>query len=707
MPGLPIHVATKMEDGGRPPDLDNRSPVMFTAALLKVASRCNLDCDYCYVYKHADQSWRSQPRLMSDITVEQFARRLHEYLRLHKLPEFSVTFHGGEPLLFGGDKLVGAARTIRAIAGSDASLTFSLQTNGTLLTDELIAEFEAAEIDVSVSLDGPRWLHDRHRPNHGGASTYEATLEAIYKLQRRKSAIFTGVLAVVDPAIQPRELLEFFASLSLPRLDLLLPDSTHDRPPLGRDRNPLLYADWLRETFELWFREFSDLPIRWFDALLGSRAGIPSPTDVMGLGSVNLIVVDTDGSYADHDVFKITTEGRASLKFSLAEKSFDEISQHPSIRDHCFRLTVAGLHPVCQSCPVVDACGGGSVMHRWHPQHGLNAPSIYCPELFSVLETATRVLRDSLPAQTDPRRTIAFDAGEEFLAECRRWRAETEERANRAAEKLGRQRACDDSAAASILSEKFESARGLSLASDAPGVGIWLETIKVQSADPRLVAPFLDTVRVLDRDSIQVRHGLATLRSATNLLWQLDINLPDAFATMISDVFFVETTVESQDQIFSFSDDSAPNVLYVSPYAGRTALSADDLGDSLLHEFLHQVLYHMERDEPMLHDHVHPHFPAPWRSGLRPAGGFLHGTFVFSGLSRYWSALAQADLAGLNSEKAEDNARRFRSQAQYGIQSLRQFALLTRRGDALLTQLASALSVGDEPMPAPYLTALL
>ena len=29
--------------------------------LLKVHSRCNLACDYCYVYQHADQSWRTRP----------------------------------------------------------------------------------------------------------------------------------------------------------------------------------------------------------------------------------------------------------------------------------------------------------------------------------------------------------------------------------------------------------------------------------------------------------------------------------------------------------------------------------------------------------------------------------------------------------------------------------------------------------------------
>src|ERR1700691_3034472 len=92
--------------GSAPSGTQRAAP--FTAALLKVASRCNLDCDYCYVYKHADQSWRDQPHFMSNATLEQFARRLREYLDLHNLPDFSITFHGGEPLLFGGERLAGA-----------------------------------------------------------------------------------------------------------------------------------------------------------------------------------------------------------------------------------------------------------------------------------------------------------------------------------------------------------------------------------------------------------------------------------------------------------------------------------------------------------------------------------------------------------------------------------------------------------------------
>src|ERR1022692_2932270 len=69
--------------------------------LLKVASRCNLACDYCYMYEHADQSWRNQPHLFSPDTCAAVACRIGEYVAGRQLRHVSVVFHGGEPLLFG------------------------------------------------------------------------------------------------------------------------------------------------------------------------------------------------------------------------------------------------------------------------------------------------------------------------------------------------------------------------------------------------------------------------------------------------------------------------------------------------------------------------------------------------------------------------------------------------------------------------------
>ena len=51
-------------------------PVSVSQYVLKVCSRCDLACDHCYVYEHADQSWRAKPKTIAAATARQAARRI-------------------------------------------------------------------------------------------------------------------------------------------------------------------------------------------------------------------------------------------------------------------------------------------------------------------------------------------------------------------------------------------------------------------------------------------------------------------------------------------------------------------------------------------------------------------------------------------------------------------------------------------------------
>ena len=76
-------------------------PVPFQQFILKIHSRCNLSCSYCYVYEMADQAWRELPRLMSPAITEMVAKRIDEHAQGHHLSSVDVILHGGEPLLAG------------------------------------------------------------------------------------------------------------------------------------------------------------------------------------------------------------------------------------------------------------------------------------------------------------------------------------------------------------------------------------------------------------------------------------------------------------------------------------------------------------------------------------------------------------------------------------------------------------------------------
>src|ERR1700722_14190622 len=72
------------------------TPIPFREFVVKIHSRCDLACDYCYMYEMADQSWRELPRRMSPETVRSTAMRLGEHARRHHIPSVALILHGGE-----------------------------------------------------------------------------------------------------------------------------------------------------------------------------------------------------------------------------------------------------------------------------------------------------------------------------------------------------------------------------------------------------------------------------------------------------------------------------------------------------------------------------------------------------------------------------------------------------------------------------------
>jgi len=149
-------------------------PSPFDEFVLKIHSRCNLACDYCYMYELADQSWRDQPRSMSRAVVKATARRVAEHARRHKIDSVRVILHGGEPLLAGADLISFLARAFRTALGPGIRLDLRAQTNGALLSSAIVNIMRESDIRVSISLDGDRTANDRHRRTRRGEASYDA-----------------------------------------------------------------------------------------------------------------------------------------------------------------------------------------------------------------------------------------------------------------------------------------------------------------------------------------------------------------------------------------------------------------------------------------------------------------------------------------------------------------------------------------------------
>ncbi|WKU04461.1 cyclophane-forming radical SAM/SPASM peptide maturase YhhB [Micromonospora sp. HUAS LYJ1] len=662
--------------------------IKFTSFLVKVASRCNIKCDYCYMYEHKDQGWRDQPHVMSAETRRRVAGRLGEYATAAGLDRMLVIFHGGEPLLAGASTLAAFAEDVRSRLPKSTEVDFSVQTNGVLLDDHAVRMLSSAEIAVSLSLDGPQHANDRHRLAASGGSTFPAVVEAMRRLEQRPD-IFAGIIAVIDPAVAPEDVLGYFATRSLPAVDLLLPDANHKRPPEGRGAEPDRYRDWLIEAFDLWYDRYPHLAVRTFDALLAAVAGLPSGTDAFGFGDVSLLTIETDGSYHDLDVLKITQAGQTALGADVIGMSITDVADSPKLAAHRRLLTRDGLSHTCRVCPVVDVCGGGSVPHRY-ADNGFDNPTVYCAEMLALIQHVERRMASTVSKQRDGRAARgaadrvdvdAFEQAATAVAAVDRlmsdWRrtASTDIRAlvahhlalggstkeartalqvladaddNRLARVAIRPsvvlwtRVGNDERSGTTLRRldgtpvPFDPAYATTVAqmmdepSDAP--------VPVHRDDPWLRVPFSEPI--VFADETEAAPGRRLVAEAITLITDYDPTLAAEIKLISPEIQFVRDTSAHPDKVVSFSDDVVPGALYLGLGSRTGGVDVYDLADSMIHEHRHQKLYLLSREvELVVVDR--PLIASPWREEPRPPSGLLHAAWVFVELLRFWHFVEQ------------------------------------------------------------------
>lgn len=372
-------------------------PVPIREFVLKVASRCNLVCDYCYIYRMTDQTWRSQPKLIPTKTINAATNRISEHVSRHGLQRVTVILHGGEPLLAGRHTLEYVADALRRNLPKSVLVDLRIQTNGALLDDKLFRTLHSHHIRVGVSLDGGPAHHNRHRHRPDGRGSYAATARGLRLLGKPENrGLYAGLLCVVDTRNDPVDVYEALLEFSPPALDFLLPHGNWSTPPPGcaqrEDGTP--YAEWLIAAFDRWYgAPHQETAVRLFQELINLLLGGRSRTEQVGLSPVAFVVIDTDGSFQQVDSLRSAYEGAADVGLNVFDHSVDTVLRHPDVRSR--QLGLDGLGESCRRCSVVRVCGGGNYAHRYSRGHGFQQPSVYCPDLQRLIHhIAARVRAD-------------------------------------------------------------------------------------------------------------------------------------------------------------------------------------------------------------------------------------------------------------------------------------------------------------------------
>jgi uncharacterized protein len=154
--------------------------------VLNLTNQCNLSCQYCYEFGEDKVATPDgKPKFMSEEVARASVDHLLESSKGRRAVH--ITFFGGETLMnFPLLKWVVNYATGKAREAGQY-LDFSLTTNGTLLSPEIIDFLVEHSIGVTVSMDGPKEMHDALRIYANGKGSYDVLAPKVKALIQKHS----------------------------------------------------------------------------------------------------------------------------------------------------------------------------------------------------------------------------------------------------------------------------------------------------------------------------------------------------------------------------------------------------------------------------------------------------------------------------------------------------------------------------------------
>jgi len=357
---------------------DKRLPI--SAFVIKIASRCNLNCSYCYEYNMGDSSWKGMPKYMPEEIFKKVLDRIKEHCNYHDFDNVDISLHGGEPLLVGHQRLSTYLDLIEETL-PEFRVNIGIQSNGLLIDSEYLELFESRNISVGISLDGLPEDNDQFRYYHNGKGSGEDVSSKLNLI--KDSGIFGGILSVININSDPIETWRYLANFNPPTIDFLLPHAHWDNSDLEKQKISK-YGDWLIEIFNDWFSGLrQDIRIRFFEEIIYRVFGRPGSLESLGLEEISLITVGLKGDYEQVDTMKSVYPGAHTTQLNIQNNSLNEVLEHQSIAIR--QSGISGVSNTCKNCKIVSICGGGYYPHRYSSKDGFNNPSIYCSSLYKLI----------------------------------------------------------------------------------------------------------------------------------------------------------------------------------------------------------------------------------------------------------------------------------------------------------------------------------
>jgi len=382
---------------------------------------CNLNCEYCF-YLEKQTLFRAGEKYR--MTNEVLSAFIMNYIKSQPTPLVEFVWQGGEPTLLG----IEFFKRVVELQGPFArqkTIRNSLQTNGTLLTDEWCEFLKEYDFMVGISLDGPKDIHDRYRRNRKGSGTFDRVMQGLRLLQKHK--IEYNVLASVahETATLPLDVYHFLRNEGVEFIQFTpiverMSDSCSTQQglrlacPASLDKEELQtevtpwtvvpeeYGDFLIAIYEEWVRnDVGKVFVMNFEWALNAWLGNPSPVCIHAEQCGRSVVLEHNGDvYAcDHCVYP---------QYKLGNIRTDSLSHMvgKSMQTGFGISKATALPNWCKGCEVLAACRGGCPKHRfartYYNEPGLHYLCAGYKKFFlhirKYLRAMTQLLENGLPA---------------------------------------------------------------------------------------------------------------------------------------------------------------------------------------------------------------------------------------------------------------------------------------------------------------------
>lgn len=357
-------------DSEYPNNLDCFGPIGLV--VIQPTSFCNLDCDYCYLPNR-----QSKHRLSLDLIEPIFTTLLTSHLLA---PDFTICWHAGEPLAVPISFYEAAFAIIeetRRKLGRDCRFRHSIQTNGTLINQAWCDFFQRHAVHVGVSLDGPAFLHDRHRHTRTGTGSHASTMRGIAYLQKNNIPLSIIAVLTQDSLDYPDEIFQFFTDNNITDIGFNIEETegVHTASSLNQTGTEERYRSFMQRFWDLTAQADGAVKVREFECI----CSLIYQNDRLCQTEMNtpfaIVSIDHQGNFSTFDPELLAIKTDCYGDFILGNILHDCLTStcYTKKFQRIYQDMAAGVQRCRETCSYFGVCGGGAGSNKFWENGSFNS----------------------------------------------------------------------------------------------------------------------------------------------------------------------------------------------------------------------------------------------------------------------------------------------------------------------------------------------